>query len=198
MESSALSNDVKIQDAGIDVKDFKFIKGSIIDELLFDNGLMTTTPKFDKFSEAKTIESRFGEVVAHNFCKWFIEAEDRVPCFFVERKDHSREIIRGILTKSPGFKTRTIRVPILINGKYASHFLFTIREYDESKLINRVTESLIRIEKVAEWSDPYSIAAEYIDTNYSAFGISVSISSFNVKESEISRAVKELMNSIRR
>lgn len=198
MESSTLSNDIKIHDGGINIEDFKFIKGSIIDELLFDNGLMTTTPKFDKFSEAKTIESRFGEVVSHNFCKWFIEAEDSVPCFFIERKDHSREIIRGKLTKTSGFKTRMVRVPILINGKYASYFLFTIREYDESKLINRVTESLIRIEKVVDWADPYSIAAEYIDTNYSAFGISVAISSFNVKESEISRAVKDLMNSIRR
>lgn len=198
MESLTSLNNVRIHDSGIEVSDFKFIRGSIIDELLFDNNLMTTTQKFDKFANAKTIEDRFGEIVKHTFCKLLLTGRDRVGCFYIERKDFSREIVEGKIITVPGLKTIIVKVPILYNSKHASDFTFTIRDYNEEKMLNSDPLSLIKIEKVAEWSDPYEIAFKYIDTNYKAFGIEVQLSSFNVKESELSKSVKSLLNSIRK
>lgn len=200
MESKTSLDDTIIQADFINQEDFKYIRASIIDEILFDNQLMVTTSKFDRFAEATIIQDRFGEVASATFCENVNKYYDKgmIPCFLITTKEHKNIIVYGKLVTLEGYRSVIIVVPVHINNKHACNFRFAINKYDDGKLITTNVEHLINIEKVAEWCDPYSVADKYIDLNYSAYGIKVELKSFNVKESELSKTVKEMMNSIRK
>ena len=199
MESRTLSNDNLRVKEFMTFDDFKFVKASIIDEILFDNKLMVTTEKFDRFADAATIQTRFGEVAEGTFCKYVNEFfnKDKIPCFWLYSKAEGNTVVYGKLITVTGYKSVIIIVPVYSNGKHACNFRFGINKYDDGKLTSTRVENLINIEQVAEWCDPYDVAQRYIDVNFDAFGIRVELSSFNVKESQTSKMIKDMMNSIR-